>query len=169
MVTQEICRCRQNNKQIYPNFFFLDPSQSFNTFTEYKRIHVFASSPPDWRSSLRWIWLISSSLNYNVYNVRYLRRWYSDTERTWGTNMYNITRREIIPLSSSFPPLPPTSSLHPQCCSPVVSALVSCARYLGSNSKLTWRDLNPFQTLPVKMLRNISWVSLSYSLNRQLV
>lgn len=114
MVTQEICRCKQNNKHFYPNFFFLDPSLSFNTFTEYEGICVFTSSPPDWRSSFRWI-LTSSSLNCDIYNVRYLRMWYSDAERPVGTNMYDITRREIVPFSSSFPPLPTTSSLHPQC------------------------------------------------------
>lgn len=110
-----ICRCRQNNKQVYTNFFFLDPSLSLNTFTEDNEIHVSISSPPDQRTSFRWIQVISSSLNYNIYNVRYLRMWYNDAERPVGTNMHDLTRRGIIPLSSSFPPWPPTSSLHPQC------------------------------------------------------
>lgn len=33
----------------------------------------------------------------------------------YHTNMYVIKKREIIPLSSSFILLPPTSSLHPLC------------------------------------------------------
>lgn len=159
MVTQEICRCRQNNKQVYPNFFFLDPSQSFSNFTEYKGIHVFVSSPPDRRFSFRWIRLISASLNYNIRNVRYLQMWYSDTERPWRTIMYDITRREIIPLSSSFPPLPAPSSLHPQCWFP--SCISICQLCQTPWLKLQ-TNLNPFQTLPVKMLRNISWLGLSY-------
>lgn len=111
MVAQERCRCRQNNKHIYMNFFFLDLSLSLNIFfTGVQRnpcFHFLSS-----RSFFRWIQVISSSLNYNVYNIRCLRMWHSDAEGPEGTNR-NVLRS--IALYSSSPPLPPISSLPPKC------------------------------------------------------
>lgn len=129
---------------------------------EYKGMFGFASSPPDQRSFFRWIQVVSSSAGYRVCNVRGLRMWHSDTERPVGTNRNVITSRGSIALcysSHRYLPFPPCL-LSAGC--PVVSALVSCARRLGSNPKPTWRGLNPFQTLSGKTLRNFSWVDFSY-------
>lgn len=117
MVAQEICRCRQNNKHVHMNFFFLNPSLSLMTFflLEYKGISGFPSSPPDQRSFFRWIQVVSSSAGYRVCNVRGLRMWHSDTERPVGTNRNVITSRGSIALCYSSPPLPPVSCLPPQC------------------------------------------------------
>lgn len=82
---------------------------------EYQGIPVFAASPPGQRSFFRWIQVISSSLNYNVCNVRCLTMWHSDAERPVGTNRNVVTSRGSIALSSSSPPLPLISSLPPQC------------------------------------------------------
>lgn len=79
-----------------------------------KGISVFTCSPPDQRSSSRWIQVISSSLSYNICNIRCLRMWHSDTERPVGTIRNVIRSRGSIAFSSSSPPLPPFSSLPPQ-------------------------------------------------------
>lgn len=133
------------------NFFFLAPSLTLNTsfFLSTKEslflLPLLQIKDPSSGESK----LLLPFLSYNVCNVRFLRVCHSDEESPGRTNRNGGSTA----LSSSSPPLPPFPLCSVSSGCPVVSALISCARHLGSNPKPTWRDLNPFQTFSGKTLR----------------